>query len=124
MIATAAAVLGGAAVLGASARWNWWRPKAKGIPTLMYHKIGDYPKGSQLKKLWVTTADFRRQLEYLKAHGYTAVTFTELRDAELGRAPMPENPVLITFDDGYANNYELAFPLLKEFGLKGNIFLV
>lgn len=124
MIETAAAVLGGAAAVGASCRWNWWRPKVTGIPTLMYHKIGDYPKGSALQKLWVATRDFRRQMEYLKARGYTTVTFTELRDAEQGRIPMPKNPVLVTFDDGYANNYELAFPILKEMGLKGNIFLV
>ncbi|MEK7857894.1 MAG: polysaccharide deacetylase family protein [Elusimicrobiota bacterium] len=113
-----------AAALGASARWNWWRPKIKGIPSLMYHKIGDFPPGSQLQKLWVTAADFRKQLQYLKDRGYTSMTFAELRAAELGKAPMPEKPVLITFDDGYANNYEIAFPLLKEFGMKGNIFLV
>ena len=124
MIETAATVLGGAAAIGASCRWNWWRAKVKGLPALMYHKIGDYPKGSALKKLWVTAKDFRRQLEYLKARGYTSVHFSDLRDAELGAAPMPKNPVLITFDDGYANNYELAFPILQELGMKGNIFLV
>jgi hypothetical protein len=76
MIATAAAVVGTAAALGASARWNWWRPRTKGIPALMYHKIGDAPKGSQLSKLWVTAAFFRRELSYLKAGGYTSVHFS------------------------------------------------
>lgn len=122
MIASVAAVLGAAAAF--SARWNWWRPKITGIPTLMYHKIGDYPKGSQLQKLWVTAKDFRKQLQYLKDHGYTAIHFADLKRAEEGAAPLPQNPVLITFDDGYANNYELAFPLLKEMNMKGNIFLV
>lgn len=118
--------LAGAAAITAvvSARWNWWRPKVKGIPALMYHKVGDYPPGSKLAKLWVTAANFRRQMLYLKEHGYTGMLFSELRDAELGRRTMPDNPVLVTFDDGYANNYETAFPILKEIGMKGNIFLV
>jgi peptidoglycan/xylan/chitin deacetylase (PgdA/CDA1 family) len=124
VIGTLGAV-GALAAAGASARWNWWRPTLSGgMPALMYHKIGDYPPGSELAKLWVTTADFRRQLEYLKKHGFTSVTFAEWRDAEKGLKPLPAKPVLITFDDGYMNNYELAFPLLREFGMKGNVFLV
>ncbi len=125
MIAEISAFVAVAAALGASARWNWWRPVVSGgIPTLMYHKIGDYPPGSQLAKLWVTTEDFRKQLEYLRDHGYTAINFADWRDAEKGVKPLPEKPVLITFDDGYMNNYELAYPLLREFGMKGCIFLV
>ena len=119
MIATLSAVAGGAALLGASARWNWWRPPTAGLPVLMYHKVGDCPKGSQLAKLWVSPRDFRRQLDYLKRHGYTPLLFSEL-----GRRPMPEHPVLITFDDGYANNFEVAFPILQELKMKANIFLV
>ncbi len=119
------AVVAAAAAAGASARWNWWRPVVcGGMPTLMYHKIGDAPPGSQLKKLWVTTDDFRAQLVYLKENGFTAVTFSEWRDAEKGVKPLPEKPVLITFDDGYRNNYEAAYPLLREAGMKGCVFLV
>ncbi len=124
MTGTLAAILGSAALLGASARWNWWRPRVKGIPALMYHKIGDCPRGSGLRSLWVRARDFRRQLSYLKEHGYLALTFSELARAEAGELPMPERPVLLTFDDGYANNYELAFPILRETGLKANVFLV
>ena len=124
MIATAAAVAGAAAALGASARWNWWRPKVRGIAAPMYHKVGVPPPGSQLAKLWVTPEDFRRQLQYLKERGWTTLLFAELREIEEGRRKAPEKPVVLTFDDGYANNHELAFPLLKEFGMKANIFLV
>jgi len=117
--------VGALAAAGASARWNWWRPAVTGgMPTLMYHKIGDYPPGSELKKLWVATADFRRQLQYLKDHGYTSINFVDWRDAEKSVKPLPAKPVLITFDDGYMNNYELAYPLLREFGMKGCVFLV
>lgn len=124
MLTTALGV-GAAAAVGASCRWNWWRlPVAGGLPVLTYHKVGDYPPGSRLKPLWVTQRQFRAQMEYLKARGFTTLTFAELRDIDEGRRPMPARPVLVTFDDGYANNYELAYPILRELGLKGNIFLV
>ncbi len=121
----AVSAVGAAALVGASCRWNWWRPRVQGgLATLMYHKIGQPPPGSRLKPLWVSAAEFRQQMQYLKTNGYTALTFADLRDAEQGKKPMPPKPVLVTFDDGYANNYELAYPVLKELGLKGNIFLV
>ena len=116
--------LGAGAATGFSARWNWWRPRAQGIPVLMYHKIGTPPKNSQLKKLWVSSRDFRKQLAYLRSHHYTPILFSEIRKFETEKRPLPLNPILITFDDGYANNYEEAFPILKDFGMKGNIFIV
>lgn len=114
----------GLAGLGFSARWNWWRPGAKGVPILMYHKIGDPPPGSKLKKLWVSTAQFRRQMAYLKDRGWRPVTLEELAALEDAGRPVPPEAVVITFDDGYRNNYENAFPVLKEFGYKAVIFLV
>jgi len=121
----ALAAVGGLAAVGASLRWNWWRPPvSEGIPTLMYHKFGDPPRGSTLAKLWVAAADFRRQMRYLKERGYTTLTFTELRDIELGKLQRPAKPCLVTVDDGYENNYTVAYPIVKELGLKFNIFLV
>lgn len=112
------------AALAASARWNWWRRTIDGVPVLMYHKFGDPPPGTRFKAIWTSAAEFRRQLEHVKRRGCVAMTFAELRDAELGRIPMPPRPVLITIDDGYANNYEVAYPILKELGMKANIFLI
>ena len=89
----------------------------------MYHKIGEAPAASRLKKLWVRASDFRWQMEYLLRHGYTPVLFSELSSAASG-AEFPRNPVLVTFDDGYANNYEAAFPVLQELKIKANVFLV
>ncbi|MFA6584740.1 MAG: polysaccharide deacetylase family protein [Elusimicrobiaceae bacterium] len=119
-------IIGGAAAAAAagfSARWNWWRPKIDGMPVLMYHKIGYAPANSRLKKLWVTPENFAKQVAWLLRKGFTPVLFKDLHDAQKGAGVLPDNPVLITFDDGYKNNYTNAFPILKERGAKGNVFL-
>lgn len=124
--ATACAAAGAFAFafVAASLRWNWWRRRVDGVPVLMYHKFGDPPPGARFKGIWTSAADFRRQLAYLKSRGYEALTMTELREAECGRRPMSAHPVLLTIDDGYADNHAVAFPILKELSVKANIFLV
>jgi peptidoglycan/xylan/chitin deacetylase (PgdA/CDA1 family) len=116
--------VGVAAGLGFSARWNWWRPRAAGVPVLMYHKIGDPPPGSRLKKLWVSTAQFRRQMAYLKENGHAPITFFDVASHVDAGRPIPSNAVIITFDDGYRNIHENALPVLREFGFKAVIYLV
>ena len=116
------AVFIGAAL--ASARWTWWRKAVSGLPVLVYHKIGKPPAGSKLKDLWVTPEKFRSQISWLSAHGYTTVLFSDLLKAYKGEKELPEKAVLITFDDGYENNYTHAYKILRELGAKGNIFVV
>jgi peptidoglycan/xylan/chitin deacetylase (PgdA/CDA1 family) len=106
-----------------SARWNWWRKKIKGLPVLMYHKIGTAPKNSKFKKLWVSPKKFAGQLNYLLKHKFTPIAFSNLEKYYQKSIKLPPNPVLITFDDGYRNNHKLAFPVLKEKNIKANIFL-
>lgn len=120
-ILTAAGLL---AALGVSARWNWWRLPAPGVPVLMYHKVGDPPPGSQLKKLWVSVDQFRRQMAYLKKRGYAPLTLREIDALRAEGKPVPTSAVVITFDDGYRNNLENALPVLREFGFKAVIYLV
>jgi peptidoglycan/xylan/chitin deacetylase (PgdA/CDA1 family) len=115
---------GAAAALGFSARWNWWRPTAEGLPVLMYHKVGDPPAGSRLKKLWVSVQKFRAQMGYLQRNGYKPVTLSQVAAWVDQGLAVPKESVVITFDDGYRNNYENAFPVLKEFKFKAVIFLV
>jgi peptidoglycan/xylan/chitin deacetylase (PgdA/CDA1 family) len=121
LLISGAAVLAGA---GLSARWNWWRPYKKGVPILMYHKIGDPPEGSKLHPLWISTTVFRQQMEYLKKKGYTPVLLKDIYDHWDGKRSLPENPVVITFDDSYENNYTQAFPILKEFGFPAVLYVV
>ena len=120
VIVIAAAIAGA----GLSARWNWWRPKKTGIPVLMYHKVGNPPAGSKLQKLWVSAEMFEKQMSYLQANGFTPIIFKDLYAAWDGKKLLPANPVLITFDDGYANNFEVAFPILKRFGYPATLFVV
>lgn len=107
-----------------SARWNWWRPKIDGIPVLMYHKVGEPPAGSKLAKLWVSAAKFRRQMAYLSDEGWHPITFKDLYSHWDKATPLPSNPMIITFDDGYLNNYTEAFPILRDFGFRAVLYVV
>lgn len=117
-------IAGIAAAAAFSARFNWWRSGVKGLPVLMYHNIGKAPASSRYKKLWVSPENFAKHMDYLKKHGYNFISFTELAWSVKTGEPLPDNPVLVTFDDGYRNNYTEAWKILKDKGGKGNIFLV
>lgn len=91
------------------------------IPILMYHYIRDHRKQNDKmgSNLSVSPATFTKQLETLKQAGYTAVTFNDLLTKEI-----PAKPIILTFDDGYADAYIAAFPRLKEQGMTGIFYLV
>lgn len=95
---------------------------ASGIQPLVYHRV--CPDADAFASSYVvSTSDFRRQMEYLVRHGYRAVTVDELL-ATNGAASPGGRRVLLTFDDGYLDNYTEAFPILREYGLPALIFLV
>lgn len=98
--------------------------KRHDLPVLVYHKVGLPPKGSKLKNLWVSPKRLKSHIGYLKKRGYNTIGFSDLARAMRGGRPLPSKPVLITFDDGYKNNYTEAFEILKETGAKANIFIV
>ena len=83
---------------------------------LLYHLIadetyGDYPD------LFVKEADFEAQLQEIQKRGYQTYFADELHKIGAGKA------VVITFDDGYLDNYTTAFPLLQKYGMKATVFL-
>ncbi|MCZ4329949.1 polysaccharide deacetylase family protein [Castellaniella denitrificans] len=88
------------------------------VPVLMYHHVT--PAGGAIN---VTPGHFRDQLAWLRDHGYRGLTCEEFA-AHLAGAAAPERSVLITFDDGYLDNYVHAWPLLREYGFHAVIFLV
>ena len=90
------------------------------VPVLMYHHLSDDEQNSAT----ITPALFREHMQALSEAGYQTVSLAELRAYVYEGAALPDKPVLLTFDDGYASNYELAFPVLKEFGMKAAIFVI
>jgi peptidoglycan/xylan/chitin deacetylase (PgdA/CDA1 family) len=116
-------ILAGLCALGLSARWNWWRLPKKGVAILMYHKIGIAPQNSKLRNLWVSQEKFDRQMSYLKKNSILVITFNEYY-AMLQEKRVPAKAVIITFDDGYQDNYTEAFPVLQKYGFKAMFFLV
>ena len=93
---------------------------APGVPVLNYHQIEE--KNGNPLTLWPD--QFEAQMAYLADEGYTTITIDEMMDALENGTPLPEKPVIITFDDGYADNYEYAYPILKKYGFKATIFLI
>ena len=96
------------------------------VPILMYHYISQPPADADVYRvdLSVTPDNFRQQLAWLRDNGYTGIDFYELSLAIVGLTELPEKPVLLTFDDGYLDNYTAAFPLLQEYGYKATFFVV
>ncbi len=90
------------------------------VPILMYHNIDPAESGDAT----ITTATFRAQLEALDEAGYTTVTLDDLYAYVTHGTPLPEKPIVITFDDGYMSNYEYAFPILREQGMCATIFVI
>lgn len=85
------------------------------VPILMYHHISSAPPAASQEGLTVTDAEFTAQLAYLSRHGFHAIRLVDLFNyLYYGRA-LPLRPVVLTFDDGYVDNYTDAFPLLRRY---------
>jgi peptidoglycan/xylan/chitin deacetylase (PgdA/CDA1 family) len=95
---------------------------AVGVPILMYHEIAEPAEtGSRLA---VSPANFAAQLGYLRGAGFTAMTAAELSARLAGdTGPLPDRPVVLTFDDGYADFHSRAMPLLDQHGFTATLFV-
>jgi peptidoglycan/xylan/chitin deacetylase (PgdA/CDA1 family) len=96
------------------------------VPILMYHYISVPPADADIYRtdLSVTPENFREQMAYLAENGYTPVDLYQLSAAITDQIELPEKPVVLTFDDGYLDNYQNAFPILQEFGFTGTFFVI
>ena len=90
------------------------------VPILMYHHLSEDVTNSEM----VSPEQFEAQIRALSEAGYTGVSFDELQAYVLRGEPLPEKPVVITFDDGYLSNYTLAYPILQKYGMKATIFVI
>src|SRR5262245_16325624 len=95
------------------------------LPILAYHRVLDddpaaFPFDEQL--ISAGQPAFREQMQFVRDN-FEAMSFEDLHRHEFEGRPWPRRALIITFDDGYADNYANAFPILKELGLKATIFL-
>lgn len=91
-----------------------------GIPVLYYHSVDE----NAANEVTITPEKLKEQLDYINDNNYVTITMTELYDHIENNKPIPEKSILITFDDGYMNNYTEAFPMLKELNMTATIFCV
>jgi peptidoglycan/xylan/chitin deacetylase (PgdA/CDA1 family) len=85
----------------------------KPVPILMYHVIGLRPAGAPNPGLYVAPSDFRAQVRWLARHGYHAVTLDRVYRYWRGGASLPARPIVLTFDDGYPGDVDVAMPVLR-----------
>jgi len=95
------------------------------VPILVYHSVMPHHPGqtAEQRVLDVDDSVFVAQLRYLADGGYHVVSFTALVDALEGRDTLPTRAVVLTFDDGWANQYTHAFPILRRFGVTATFFV-
>ncbi len=106
-------------------RKTWYLPKRKGFVALMYHHVGvlDDPQDEQFP-FTMRPDMLERQILFLKANGYTPISLADLETACRAGKSSIQKPVMLTFDDGYLDNYENLFPLLKKYNVPALIFLI
>jgi peptidoglycan/xylan/chitin deacetylase (PgdA/CDA1 family) len=90
------------------------------IPVLAYHRVGYTPDN-----LTVTPERFTNDLESLQERGYCSISLEEFQKFIDDRnVNLPDKPILITFDDGYLDNFENAYPILRKYGMVGAFFVI
>jgi len=94
-------------------------PRQKGIPILMYHSI-DNNNVFFTVKLEV----FKKQMKYLKDNDYSVISLTELVRILESNNNLPDKTIVLTFDDGFGDNYSNVFPILKKHNFPATIFLI
>lgn len=93
--------------------------KIRRIPILMFHRVVEGISKGPFSHLQFSQANLDRLMIFLRKKGFEAVAFEDLL-----RQPLPPKPIMLTFDDGYEDNYHHLFPLLKKHNMKAVIFIL
>lgn len=97
--------------------------RARGVPILMYHYVGDAPAPED-RPYFVSTAAFTAQMAFLSERRYRALTLHELLGAFATGSALPARAVVITFDDGHESFERLAVPIMRTHGFKASMFVI
>jgi len=101
-------------------------PEEVHVPILMYHYISEVPPDADRYRIDLTVPPdrFEEQLHYLQAQGYQTIKLVDIYNTLSTGAPLPENPIVLTFDDGYKDAYTNILPLLQAYGFSAEFFIL
>lgn len=96
------------------------------VPILMYHYVSPLPEDADDIRIGLTVAPetFRAQMERLRTEGFQTISLYDLHEALMWGRPLPAQPIILTFDDGYIDHYTTVFPILEEFEYTGTFFII
>jgi peptidoglycan/xylan/chitin deacetylase (PgdA/CDA1 family) len=94
------------------------------IPILTYHRIVDDVPLNDYYGICLRRETFQTQMRTLAEHGYRTIALDAAAALMLGRAPLPAKLLVITFDDGYLDTFEIAAPILRDHGFTATVFVV
>ncbi|HEY5491176.1 MAG TPA: polysaccharide deacetylase family protein [Gemmatimonadaceae bacterium] len=84
------------------------------VPILVFHKIGPVPPETHVRCNYVRPEQFDALLGSLRGAGYEGISFDQYLAHRRGKGTLPRKPILLTFDDGYTSNAEVAVPILRK----------
>jgi len=94
------------------------------LSILMYHQVGEFENVTRLKANFCHVKRFEQQMRFLRRWGYHVISLTDAIRGLRGEINLPKHSVVITFDDGYENFYQYAYPILKELQLPSTVYAV
>ena len=92
------------------------------LPILMYHGIAG--SSTEESEYFIKAARLESDLKWLRDNGYTTILPSQMIAYAANGAKLPQKPIILSFDDGYCNNYTYAFPLLQKYNAKATIFVI
>lgn len=110
-------------LLMAFVAWVLTAAPPEGFPILEYHMVTENPH-PDAKPYVVPPEDFAEQLDYLAEAGYTTITPQDYARARKGKQQLPEKPIILTFDDGYEDNWRVVLPMLEERRMRAVFYMV
>ena len=93
------------------------------IPVLMFHSVANHGKHRPWSFLSMPVQTFELCIKHLYLNGFKTITLNQLYEYMNGNIDLPNKSIILTFDDGFLDNWVYAYPILKKYGMKGTIFV-